>query len=129
MCAEPAAELPTVGGAAPAPRGGAVPWRVAFSGIAPALRGGTMSVPSEAPSPMRDEDLPWCASAEDPRCAPLHGDSTSIRIALRHPLAAASAFAPQRPSASDDGKFTPNAGLAPRAGISNRVERPPRPSR
>jgi hypothetical protein len=129
MCAEPAAELLTVGGTALAPRGGATARRVALSGIAPALRGGTMSVPSEAPSPMRDEDLPWCASAEDPRCAPLHGDSTSIRIALRHPVAAGSAFAPQRPTASDDDEFTPDAGLAPRAGISNRVERPPRPSR
>lgn len=99
MCAEPAVELLT-------------------ARIAP---------PSEAPSPVRDEDLPWCASAEDPRCSPLHGDSSSIRMALRHPLAAAASPAPQRPTASDDCTFTPDAGLAARPGISHRVERPPRP--
>jgi hypothetical protein len=85
-----------------------------------------IAAPSEAPPPVRDEDLPWCASAEDPRCAPLHGDSSSIRMALRQPLAATTAPAARRPSGSDDCTFTSDAGLAARPGISNRVERPPR---
>jgi len=82
--------------------------------------------PSEAPSPVRDEDLPWCASAEDPRCAPLHGDSSSIRMALRHPLAATASPVAERPTGSGDFTFTPDVGLIARPGISNRVERPPR---
>jgi len=113
----------------------------AISGIVPALRGGAMAMcaepaldlltarvapPSEAPSPTRDEDLPWCASAEDPRCAPLHGDSSSIHMALRHPMAATASPAARRPIEADDCTFTPDAGLAARPGISNRVERPPR---
>jgi hypothetical protein len=84
---------------------------------------------AQAPSPLREEDLPWCAGAEDPRCAPLHGDSTALVMALRQPLAAATSAVPPRCRAIDDCKFTPRMGLVPCVGISNRVERPPRPIR
>ena len=75
----------------------------------------------------RDEDLPWCASAEDPRCAPLDSHSAPVGLGLRQPLAVTTAeVATARRPAADDSTFTSRVGLAPRAGISNRIERPPR---
>ena len=84
---------------------------------------------AEVPAPPREEDLPWCASADDPRCAPLPGDSTALRLALRQPLAAAAATLPRSTAVTGEFAFTPRTGLVPHAGIRNRVERPPRPIR
>ena len=78
------------------------------------------------PLPLRDEDLPWCATAEDPRCAPLDSHSAPVALGLRQPLAAATCDSATRFAASDDSTFTPRVGLLPRAGTSSRIERPPR---
>jgi hypothetical protein len=83
----------------------------------------------EAPAPLRDEDLPWCTGADDPRCAPLHGDSTALRLALRQPLAAATVALRASTASAAESQFTPRTGPVPHAGIRHRVERPPRPAR
>ena len=81
------------------------------------------------PTPLREEDLPWCASAEDPRCAPLHGDTGSLAIGIRQATAvAADAVVPRRAPVGDE-RFTPNLGLHPHAGVASRIERPPRAGR
>jgi hypothetical protein len=80
-----------------------------------------------APAPLRDDELPWCVSADDPRCAPLHSDparlgsDTSIAFTASQPGAQSVAPQPRRPAA-----WTARSGLAPRPGVSARVERPPR---
>jgi hypothetical protein len=84
----------------------------------------------EAPAPLRDEELPWCTGADDPRCAPLHGDSTALRLALRQPLAATMTTVPLDSARSDESaKFSACAGLVAHAGIRHRIERPPRQDR
>jgi hypothetical protein len=112
-----------------------------IGGIAPALRGGAMSIelqsarsaaPLEGQLPLRDErdeDLPWCTSADDPRCAPLPGDSAAVSMALRQPLAAAAHGDAMASSPASEEELTPHVGPSPCTGISNRVERPPRPIR
>jgi hypothetical protein len=80
-----------------------------------------------APAPLGEEDLPWCVSADDPRCAPLHSDagrlgsdtSTGFTASQAHDDAALA----RGPSSETR---TPRSGLAPRPGISHRIERPPR---
>jgi hypothetical protein len=104
------------------------------SGTAPALRGGAMPIPRtaaqpDAPAPLHEEDLPWCTGADDPRCAPLHGDSSALRLALRQPLSAATSAVPASTSSAVESEFTPRTGLVPNAGVCHRVERPPRPAR
>jgi hypothetical protein len=80
-----------------------------------------------APVPLREEDLPWCVSADDPRCAPLHNDAgrfgsdSSVGFTAAQPHADA---LPPKPPACET--WTPSSGLAPRLGVSHRVERPPR---
>ncbi|MFI5307557.1 MAG: hypothetical protein ACHQ53_09405 [Polyangiales bacterium] len=83
-----------------------------------------------AAEPLRDEDLPWCVNAGDPRCAPLHKDAAHHAFGLRTVVAAdAFAVALPAPRAGVEQSRTPRASLCPRAGVSSRVERPPRPSR
>jgi hypothetical protein len=80
-----------------------------------------------APAPLGDEDLPWCVSADDPRCAPLHtdagrlGSETSAAFTASQPHESTTL----QPTASCETR-TPRSGLAPRSGISHRIERPPR---
>ena len=77
------------------------------------------------PAP-RDEELPWCVSADDPRCAPLHHDTAPPQVGSRLPMAAL-ADAPTRGDfATGHQAHTARAGLARNPGISHRVERPPR---
>jgi hypothetical protein len=79
-----------------------------------------------AEPPLRDDELPWCVSADDPRCAPLHHGAEPISVASRQ-AATADADAPVRivPNARAQ-VFTPDPGLAPHPGIAHRIERPPR---
>jgi hypothetical protein len=76
--------------------------------------------------PSGDEDLPWCTSADDPRCSRPHDDAVPLQVASR--LAAAAHVEITTPSWVDAGeqKLTPSTGLAPRAGVPIKVERPPR---
>jgi len=81
------------------------------------------------PSPLRDEELPWCARPEDPRCAPLHGDSGAMRIDLRHATAIAGEPEVAARANCEDHSFNSDMGLVPHAGVQSRVERPPRTDR
>jgi hypothetical protein len=85
--------------------------------------------PGFVPSPLRDEELPWCARPEDPRCAPLHSDSGAFRINAREPTAIAGDPAVIAGARCGAESFAPNMGLNPHAGVHSRVERPPRADR
>jgi hypothetical protein len=76
--------------------------------------------------PLHEEELPWCVSADDPRCAPLHHDSAPIQLVTRL-LVTAHADTPARASIPNGSPaLTPHIGLTPRPGVQERVERPPR---
>lgn len=72
------------------------------------------------------EDAPWCASPDDPRCSPRGGGAPSGTVDGRLPIVAVAfiAFAPALlgEAPSHFARF----GLGPEAGVSYRVERPPR---
>jgi hypothetical protein len=80
-----------------------------------------------APAPLREEDLPWCVSADDPRCAPLHPDAGRLGSETSAAFTASQSNASSTPRAFAASEArTPHSGLAPRLGVSHRVERPPR---
>ncbi len=82
------------------------------------------------PSPLRDEELPWCASDDDPRCAPLHGTSAPGSVGARFAPAIDSVVSVRAaPIACADHEFMPHEGLFPSALAPRRLERPPRPAR
>lgn len=83
-------------------------------------------LPIAYPAPVRDEELPWCTSSEDPRCSPLHTNTSAAASDTRSSAATPSgaAVAPLRIGTCM--KLSARLGLAPEAGISHRVERPPR---
>jgi hypothetical protein len=76
----------------------------------------------------REDELPWCVSADDPRCAPLHNGSGPLSTE-RH-LAAGVFATESSPSVSAENvrTFTSRVGLVAHPGVQNRVERPPRAS-
>jgi hypothetical protein len=80
------------------------------------------------PPPPSDEELPWCASAEDPRCSPLPAHSTPPELAVR--VFAATVLTDKTTLASAPaGEITHVAyadELPPASGVHARVERPPR---
>jgi hypothetical protein len=78
------------------------------------------------PSPLRDEELPWCASSDDPRCAPLHDNSVPSSVGVRIAPALDTSASWSEPIASAEHEFIPHAGLLPSAGQFSRLERPPR---
>jgi hypothetical protein len=80
-----------------------------------------------APAPLREEDLPWCVSADDPRCAPLHPDAGRLGSETSAAFTASQSNASSSPPAFAACEVrTPHGGLAARPGIHHRVERPPR---
>lgn len=81
------------------------------------------------PSPVRDDELPWCASDEDPRCAPLQGSSAPSSVSVRIASAIEPFATKAEAIASAVHDFMPHAGLLPSAGTESRLERPPRAAR
>jgi len=74
-----------------------------------------------------DDELPWCVSAEDPRCAPLHHGAGPLGAPARFTATPAYGGAATTPELRLVGQnTTPRIGLAPRLGVKHRVERPPR---
>jgi hypothetical protein len=85
--------------------------------------------PSATPSPLRDEDLPWCTNADDPRCSPLNGSGSAPSVGLRQPAAIHSVTPAPDHLSEVELEFNPQLGLYPSAGEGSRVERPPRAAR
>jgi hypothetical protein len=101
------------------------PWP-SIAMCAPAF--GATSAAHAAVPPLREEELPWCVSADDPRCAPLHHDAAPTQLVGRM-LVTAYADAPVRGELPNGSQiFTPRSGLNPQPGVQARVERPPRMS-
>ena len=79
-------------------------------------------------APPREDELPWCVSADDPRCAPLHNDSGPLSTERRI-TAGLFATAPCPLIVAESARtFTTCVGLLPHPGVHHRVERPPRAS-
>lgn len=79
----------------------------------------------QQPRPLRDDELPWCSGAEDPRCAPLHTSSAPSGSDCAVRGVAAEASPSSLPPQFEQG-FTACIGLLSHAGVNHRVERPPR---
>jgi hypothetical protein len=78
------------------------------------------------PAPPRDEELPWCLNAGDPRCAPLHGSGVPLGAGLRPALSCDTELGVEHRASAGDVSFTACAGQPPRTREHGRVERPPR---
>jgi hypothetical protein len=77
-------------------------------------------------APLPEDELPWCVSADDPRCAPLHTDSGPLGPERYSP---AGVFATEPSPTTVAGAvrtMTACAGLVAHQGVHHRVERPPR---
>jgi hypothetical protein len=85
--------------------------------------------PAAVPAPLRDEELPWCTSAADPRCSPINGNSSPASAGLRQPAAIHVDMPATDLVSAAEFEFTPQLGLHPSAGEGSRVERPPRAAR
>jgi hypothetical protein len=74
-----------------------------------------------------EEDLMWCASADDPRCSPLRTDGETLISALAHgllaPVLTDRASVP-RPPVARLSTFVELGG--PRDGTHSSIDRPPR---
>jgi hypothetical protein len=83
---------------------------------------------ADAAPPPTDGEVPWCANSDDPHCAPLPARPEPTRVEGRTPVNAVSHAA-----TSDDwpcGSARPSSaqGLSHAAGVTHRLERPPRPA-
>ncbi|MFW6050556.1 MAG: hypothetical protein ACODAU_05250 [Myxococcota bacterium] len=79
----------------------------------------------DPPPPQRQGRPDWCERADDPRCMPGSQGTSSPEIG--RVLLLRSGGVPKVPKADHRPcDFAPAEGLAPRAGVRNRVERPPR---
>lgn len=77
------------------------------------------------PPPGSEGSPAWCDGSDDPRCMPGSHDARPLEMTVRLLLTAPDAPLPGAPGCAVPP--TPAfEGLGPRAGIRNRVERPPR---
>jgi hypothetical protein len=82
--------------------------------------------PTRQAAPPPEDELPWCVSAEDPRCAPLHTDSGPLSTERRITAGVFATVASPLNVAESARTFTTCVGLVPHPGVHHRVERPPR---
>jgi hypothetical protein len=76
----------------------------------------------------REDELPWCVSADDPRCAPLHHGSGPLSTERRITAGVFATVSPPTILAESVRTVTACVGLLPHPGVHHRVERPPRAS-
>ncbi|MGD8858720.1 MAG: hypothetical protein PVI30_01840 [Myxococcales bacterium] len=79
-----------------------------------------------APGHREGGDVPWCVSADDPRCAPIGGGGTPVRVEGRTPVSGLCTQLAGSAWPTGVMVFSARTGSRPRAGVSFRVERPPR---
>jgi len=76
--------------------------------------------------PAEREGVLWCQSADDPRCSPVHNDSRGTPELGDMPLRSAGPGDDYvADSSATDATFSANR-THPRAGVSRRIDRPPR---
>jgi len=90
--------------------------------------GATVQVAPAHQAPPHEDELPWCVSADDPRCAPLHNDSAPPNTERRITAGVFAAVTSPLIVGESVRTFTACVGLAPHPGVHHRVERPPRAS-
>ena len=71
------------------------------------------------------EHVLWCEGSDDPRCAPQQGQPDAPRVSVPGPALASVTWATP-PSIDPALHRTPSVGAGPSAGVSVRVDRPPR---
>jgi hypothetical protein len=100
---------------------------VLLSTGAPALSSAWQASPLAVPEAADDGQTAWCVSPDDPRCAPRDaGTPLQTQRSLLQLCDFASVRAPQPASIETDEVALLARLGAPRAGVSMRLERPPR---
>lgn len=90
--------------------------------LAPRLPADAIAPADTAPA---DDDVLWCATPDDPRCAPLPADTEQQRIEARTLLNAAHEEAASNDWPLREAGFGACLGLGPVVGVRQRLERPP----
>jgi hypothetical protein len=84
------------------------------------------ALPGAAPDDREGSDVPWCVSSDDPRCAPIGGGGAPVQVEGRTPVSGLCARVTEPAWPTGDMVFSARTGSHPRAGVSFRIERPPR---
>ncbi len=74
--------------------------------------------------PPEPEKVLWCENSDDPRCAPIQGNTPTAELTMPSPGELVSAPAP-RTTLSPTSRQTANLGLAASVGAQFTLERPP----
>jgi hypothetical protein len=89
--------------------------------------GAASHAPLVAVDPADDGQTAWCVSSDDPRCAPRDLGAPLQSQRSLSPLCEMGSVRPAQPPCFETQAVTPRAFLgAPRAGVSVRLDRPPR---
>jgi hypothetical protein len=90
----------------------------------------TRAVSAPVPSPVDDDDVPWCVTQNDPRCSPIQQGSLPSQVSVQAKLSSVAPLVVPLPRARELlAEPLPSQPGQARTGGRSRLERPPRSGR